>query len=203
MSVKTETGEKAIGSVAVYCGSSAKCDALYLAEAAAVGRGLGKAGIRVVYGGGAVRSMGALANASLAAGGAVTGIIPTFMVEVEWAHKSLADLRTVKDMHERKRSIIDMSDAVVALPGGCGTLEELMEAVTWKRLGLFSGPIIILNQSGYFDRLLSMLQTCIDNRFMGPHHSSIWSVAGSTAEILAQLTSPPEWPDDVIERAAV
>ena len=131
MSVPTKTDQKAINSVAVYCGSSAKCDQLFLAEAAAVGDGLAKAGIRVVYGGGAIGSMGALANASLAAGGAVTGIIPTFMVEVEWAHKGLADLRTVKDMHERKQSIIDMSDAVVALPGGCGTLEELMVAVTW------------------------------------------------------------------------
>lgn len=203
MSVQTETDQKAINSVAVYCGSSAKCDALFLAEAAAVGHGLAKAGIRVVYGGGAVGSMGALANASLAAGGAVTGIIPTFMVEVEWAHKGLEDLRIVEDMHERKESMIGMSDAVIALPGGCGTLEELMEAVTWKRLGLFSGPIIILNQSGYYDSLLSMFRTCIDNRFMGPQHAAIWSVAESAAEVLGQLASPPEWPDDGIQRAVV
>jgi uncharacterized protein (TIGR00730 family) len=203
MSAQTETGEKAIRSVAVYCGSSAKCDEVFLAEAAAVGRGFAKAGIHVVYGGGAIGPMGALADASLAAGGAVTGIIPTFMVEVEWAHKGLTDLRTVQDMHERKRSIIDTSDAVVALPGGCGTLEELMEAVTWKRLGLFSGPIIILNQSGYYDSLLSMFQTCIGNRFMGPHHAAIWSVAESATEVFGLLASPPEWPDDAIKRAAV
>jgi uncharacterized protein (TIGR00730 family) len=180
MSVGTE-----IQSAAVYCGSSDKCEERYLAEAERVGRVLAEAGIRIVYGGGSDGLMGRVADAGMRAGGGVTGIIPRFMVEVEWAHSGLNDLRIVKDMHARKQLILSESDAVVALPGGCGTLEELLEAITWKQLGLFAGPIVIVNHEGFYTPVLEMLERCIQGKFMNPDHEDIWCVAASADEILA------------------
>ena len=121
--------------VCVYCASSRQCDPIYHQAAARLGRELALAGHTTVYGGGSVGSMGYLADAALAAGGRVIGVIPSFMHDLEWAHRGLTELLVVNDMHERKRLMIDSVAAVVALPGGCGTFEELFEAITWKRLG--------------------------------------------------------------------
>ena len=186
MSAKTD-----IRSVAVYCGSSGKCEGRYLTGAGKVGRLLADAGIRIVYGGGAVGPMGHLADAALERGGVITGVIPRFMVEVEWAHKKVRDLRIVDTMHARKQLILEEADAVIALPGGCGTLEELLEAITWKQLGLFSGPIVILNQEGFYDPLIHMLRACADGRFMNAAHGSLWRIAAVAADILHQIEAKP------------
>src|SRR5690606_8427647 len=130
--------------ICVYCASSEHVHRAYHDVAARLGRTLAEAGCTVVYGGGAVGLMGTLANAALDAGGEVIGVIPRFMIEVEWQHPGLANLEIVEDMRERKHRLLTGSDAVVALPGGCGTLEELFEAMTLKRLALYFKPIVLL-----------------------------------------------------------
>jgi len=140
-----------IRSVCVYCASSSRSPEIYLEAAARLGRALAEAGMGIVYGGSSLGSMGRMAEAALAAGGKVTGVLPQFMDELEWGHRNLTELRVVDDMHERKRTMLELADAVVALPGGCGTLEELFEAITWKRLGLFFGPVVLVNVNGFFD----------------------------------------------------
>ena len=131
--------------VSVYCGSSRQCDVAYLNAAEQLGRVLARNNYTVVYGGGAAGSMKHLADGVMSEGGRVVGVIPEFMVELEWVNPRIPETIVVNDMHERKKRMIDGVDAVIALPGGCGTLEELMEAITWKRLGLYFGAIVILN----------------------------------------------------------
>ncbi|HPV57420.1 MAG TPA: TIGR00730 family Rossman fold protein, partial [Tenuifilaceae bacterium] len=136
--------------VCVYCASSNKVDEKYFKATEILAKNLAKNGITSVYGGGSNGLMGCLADTALHEGGKVIGILPHFMDKVEWGHKNLTELILVKDMHERKRLLIEGVDAVVALPGGCGTLEELMEVITLKRLGKFTKPIIILNTDGFY-----------------------------------------------------
>lgn len=146
-----------------------------------------------MYGGGSVGSMGALADAALAAGGKLVGILPKFMNDLEWGHKSLTELRLVDDMHHRKRMMIEESDAVVALPGGSGTFEELLEAITWKRLGLFVNPIVIVNVRGFYDPLRDLLDRAIAERFMDERHRQMWTFVDHPEEVLAAIRSAPEW----------
>src|SRR4249920_1267950 len=154
--------------ICVYCASSEHCDRIYHDAATALGRLLAEAGCTIVYGGGAVGLMGSLANGALAAGGDVIGIIPRFMTEVEWQHPGLAALEVVEDMRERKHRLLTGSDAVIALPGGCGTLEELSEAITLKRLGLYFNPIVLVNTRGFWDPLIRLLDDMVRERFMNP-----------------------------------
>ena len=138
--------------VCVYCASSSLADPRYAEAAGRLGRQLARAGVTVVYGGGGIGSMKALADEALAAGGRVIGVLPRFMYEVEWGHPGLTKLILVADLHERKRLMVDGVDAIVALPGGSGTYEELLEAITWTRLGLYVRPIVIVNQGGFYAR---------------------------------------------------
>ncbi|MGA9057285.1 MAG: TIGR00730 family Rossman fold protein [Terriglobia bacterium] len=179
--------------VCVYCGSSRNCDPVYLDAAARLGRELARNGATIIYGGGAVGSMGALAEGALAEGGKVIGIIPGFMNELNWGHKGITELRVVRDIHERKRLMIQDANAVVALPGGSGTLDELLEAVSLKRLALFLGPIVVLNTQSYFANLLLVLESCITERFMDPRHKSMWSVVNEPTEVLPAIHSAPPW----------
>ncbi len=156
----------AIKRVCVYCASSRQCDPAYHDAAARLGRELARNNVTLVYGGGSVGSMGHLADAALAEGGRVVGVLPRFMYDLDWGHRGLSELLIVNDLHERKRLMIDEVDAVVALPGGCGTLEELFEAITWKRLGLFTGPIVLLNTLGFYTLCVEFLESCIERRFM-------------------------------------
>jgi len=195
------SAETKIESVAVYCGSSSHCDAKFLDEAGRVGVALAEAGFRVVYGGGSNGLMGRVADHALRTGAHVTGVIPGFMVEVEWAHRGLSDLQVVENMHERKRRILESSDAVVALPGGCGTLEELLEAITWKRLGLYTGPIVILNQDGFFNPCLNMLDACVQGRFMNKEHRDMWRTSESAADVVDALMTSPTWSEDALRSA--
>ena len=179
--------------VCVYCASSRQCDSAYHDAAYELGREMARNDVTIVYGGGLVGSMGALANAALAHGGKVIGILPQFMHELEWGHTSLTELRVVNDIHERKRMMISEVDAVIALPGGCGTLEELFEAITWKRLGLYSGPIVMVNTLGFFKPCIELLERCIEQRFMDPRHAEMWSVVDSPAQVLDAIRSAPPW----------
>ena len=182
--------------VCVYCASSRQTDGAYYEAAACLGRSLAEQGVAIVYGGGAVGSMGALADAALAEGGKVIGVLPRFMYDLEWGHPRLTELRLVGDLHERKRLMIEEVDAIVALPGGSGTLEELMEAITWKRLGLHGHPIVLVNVRGFFDPLVVLLERCVVERFMDPRHRDMWTVVGSSDEVIdAILTAPPWGPD--------
>ncbi len=186
--------ETAVETVCVYCASSERSPAVYLDAATRLGKHLAAAGFRIVYGGGSLGSMGRMAAAALEAGGQVTGVIPKFMDELEWTNRDLRDLRVVEDMHERKRLMLELSDAVVALPGGCGTLEELFEAITWKRLGLFFGPVVLVNVNRFFDPCLEMLSSCIAQGFLDEKHASMWSVADEPESVTAALEAAPKWP---------
>ena len=192
-----------IKNVCVYSASSTKIAPVYFAAAEELGRLLAKRGINLINGAGSIGLMAATSNAALQAGGTVTGVIPRFMVEQGWHHLGLTRLVETETMHERKQLMAQMSDAVIALPGGCGTMEELLEIITWKQLGLFLNPIVVLNIDGFYDPLLEMLQHAIDGRFMRPEHRDIWQVATTPEEAVELLYTIPVWNREVRKFAAV
>jgi uncharacterized protein (TIGR00730 family) len=189
--------------ICVYCASSQRCDAAYHAAARRVGEVLVEHGYAIVYGGGAKGSMGAVADGGLAGGGKVRGILPRFMRDLEWGHPKLTELRIVEDLRIRKHLMLSESHGVVALPGGCGTLEELFEALTLKRLGLYVHPIVLLNTRGYFTPLIELLEHAVAERFMGERHLSMWQVVDEPEEIPHALATAPPWSEDAREFAAV
>lgn len=197
MSAKERVG----GRVLVFCASSSACDPTFHDAAAELGRAIARAGHSLVYGGGAVGSMGALADAALAEGGHVLGIIPRFMRELEWAHSGLTELRLVDDMQQRKREMLRVADAIVTLPGGSGTLEELFEAITMKRLGLFSKPIIIVNQDRFYDPLFQLLRSSVERRFMNDVHLDMWEAVDTIDDVLPAIASAAVWPEDAVRFA--
>ena len=180
-------------SVCIYCASSFACDPHFHDVARRLGRLLAGAGWSVVYGGGRSGSMGALAEGALAAGGRVIGVIPRFMVDLEWGNNDVSELHVVEDMRARKHEMLTRSNAVIALPGGTGTFEELFEAMTLKRLGIFLGPIVLVNTRGYYDPLLAQMAAAIDGRFMDERHASLWMVVADPEGALAALEAAPEW----------
>ena len=175
------------GNVCVFCASSANIDARYLDAARELGGMLARDGWRCVNGGGAVGLMGAVTDGTLDAGGQVTGVIPKFMVDNGWCYDRLEDVVITADMHQRKQMMSEMADAVIALPGGVGTFEELLETLTWRQLGLVKVPVIILNTLGYYDALLEMLRHAIDEGFMKASHARLWQVAATPDEAVALL----------------
>ncbi len=192
-----------ITSVCVYCASSTKIDSAYFEDARELGTLLGQRHIRLINGAGGIGLMSATADAVLAAGGEVTGVIPRFMVEQGWHHKGLTEMIEVDDMHQRKQKMAALSDAVIALPGGCGTLEELLEIITWKQLGLYLNPIVILNTRGYFDPLLEMIQRAMDENFMRRQHGDIWHVAQTPQEAIDLIHNTPIWDSSIRKFAAI
>lgn len=189
--------------IAVYCASSTKIHPDFFTDARIIGEELAHRSVGLINGAGQMGLMGASSDACLAAGGEVTGVIPTFMIEQGWHHKGLTHLIETRDMHERKQTIATLSDGCIALPGGCGTLEELMEVITWKQLGLYLKPIVILNTRGYYDSLLEQLQHGIDEHFMGARHAEIWRVASSPIEAIDLVLSTPLWDASVRKFAAI
>lgn len=175
--------------VCVFCASSADIDARYIEAARELGGLLAQGGWRCVNGGGAVGLMGAVTDGTLDAGGEVTGVIPKFMVDNGWCYDRLVDVIVTADMHQRKQMMSEMADAVIAMPGGVGTLEELLETLTWRQLGLVKVPVIILNTLGYYDKLIAMLTHAIDEGFMKPSHAQLWQVAATPAEAIALLNN--------------
>jgi uncharacterized protein (TIGR00730 family) len=157
----------------------------------------------VVYGGSSLGSMGTLADAALEAGGKVVGIMPQFMVELEWSHRGLTELKLVEDMHQRKAEMIVDVDGVVALPGGSGTFEELLETLAMKRLGLFFGPIILVNLNGYYDPLVEQFRRAVEGRFMDQRHVDAWTVVTKIEDVIPALRSTPDWDQDARNFAAV
>ena len=192
-----------IKNVCVYSASSTKIAPVYFAAAEELGRLLALRGINLINGAGSIGLMAATSNACLEAGGTVTGVIPRFMVEQNWHHQGLTQLIETETMHERKQTMAQMSDGIIALPGGCGTMEELLEIITWKQLGIYLNPIVILNIDGFYDPLLEMLQRAIDGNFMRPEHQNIWQVATSAQETIELLYTTPLWNKDVRKFAAI
>jgi uncharacterized protein (TIGR00730 family) len=182
-----------ITSVCVFAGSNMGARREYAAAARDVGRVLAERGIDLVYGGARVGLMGVAADATLAAGGRVTGVIPSALVAKEVAHNGLTDFRVVSSMHERKALMSELSDAFIALPGGWGTWEEFFEVLTWSQLGLHAKPCGLLNVDGYFDRLLSFVDHSIDEGFVRREYRSMISVSVSPAALLDAFASyqPP------------
>ena len=189
--------------VCVYSASSTKIDPVYFEAAEQLGRLLAEHHIRLVNGAGSIGLMRSVADAVLSNGGEVTGVIPHFMVEQNWQHMGLTELIEVASMHERKQKMADLSDAVIALPGGCGTLEELLEIITWKQLGLYLNPVVILNVNGFYDPLLNMLGRAIDENFMRRQHGDIWKVANTSEEAVELLYTTPVWDISIRKFAAI
>ena len=192
-----------INSVCVYSASSTKIDEVYFNAARQLGQLLAKRCIRLINGAGSIGLMRSVADAVLENGGEVNGVIPKFMVEQGWHHTGLSKLVEVESMHERKQLMADLSDAVIALPGGCGTLEELLEIITWKQLGLYLNPIVILNTNGFFDPLLDMLTRAIDENFMRRQHGEIWHVATTPEEAVELIYTVPVWDASIRKFAAI
>lgn len=189
--------------ICVYAASSQHCDPAYIDAARALGGHLARANCSVVYGGGAIGLMGALADGALAAGGEVIGIIPRFMTEVEWQHPGLANLEVVEDMRERKHRLLTGSDGVIALPGGCGTLEELFEAITLKRLGLYFNPIVLVNLNNFYAPLQAFMEQVIAQHFMNAAHAEMWSLVDRVEDALPRIRQTPRWREDARSFAAV
>jgi uncharacterized protein (TIGR00730 family) len=175
--------------VCVYAGSNRGADPAYAAAAEALARALVERGIGVVYGGGNVGLMGVLANTALACGGEVVGVIPRSLLEKEIGHTGLPDLRVVESMHERKATMAELSDAFVALPGGIGTLEELIEVFTWTQLGLHPKPCGLLNVSGYYADLVRFLDHSVEERFLRQEHRDLLVVSDEPETLIAGLES--------------
>lgn len=179
--------------VTVYCASSSKIAEIYVDYARQLGRALAFRGWTCINGAGRLGLMAEVSNATLTAGGRVTGVIPRFMVDEGWHHPSLSDLIITDDMHRRKQIMAEQSDGCIALPGGIGTLEELMEIITWKQLGLYAKPIVVLNVNGYYDDLLKMLEKAVAENFMHLRHKDIYRVTSSVEEALNSIAEPEEW----------
>jgi uncharacterized protein (TIGR00730 family) len=175
--------------VCVFTGSSAGADPAYAAAAEELARVAGEAGLGLVYGGASRGLMGVLADAALAAGVEVTGVIPQLLVDREIAHPGVTDLRVVASMHERKALMAELADAFVALPGGAGTLEELFEAYTWSQLGLHAKPCGLLNVRGYYDGLVAFLDHAVAEGFLRPEHRATLLVGVDPAGLLEALAA--------------
>jgi uncharacterized protein (TIGR00730 family) len=179
--------------VCVYCASSQTSHPEYRQAASRLGVVLAEQGLEIVYGGGARGSMGALADGALSKGGRVVGVLPKFMADLEWGHPGLTELELVEDMRVRKHMMLARSQAAIALPGGCGTLEELLEAITLKRLGLYFNPILLVNTRGFFDPLMDLLTRAIEERFMDERHARMWEVVAQPEEVPEALNRASKW----------
>jgi uncharacterized protein (TIGR00730 family) len=184
--------------IAVYCGSSAGTDPAFTHAAVATGRELAIRGIELVYGGGRVGLMGAVADAVLKEGGVVTGVITTALLDAEVGHTGLTNLEVVDSMHDRKLRMADLADGFLALPGGFGTWDELFEVITWTQLGIHAKPVAVLNTNGYWDGLLQQTKHAAANGFMKELHADLLRSASEPREVVDLLLSPlplptPKW----------
>lgn len=173
--------------LAVYCGSATPADPVYIEATRAVGRALAARGIGVVYGGGKLGLMGAIADSTLEAGGEVIGVIPDALVGMEVAHRGLSELHVVRTMHERKQAFTDLSDGFLTLPGGTGTMDELWEALSWAQLGYHSKPVGLLNVAGFYDGLLTFAATMADVGFLRPQHQGLLIASDDLDDLLAKM----------------
>jgi len=182
--------------VCIFASSSSRINEEYAVAATHLGALLAKAGMSIVYGGGGIGLMGTIADSVMKNNGKVIGVIPAFMKDEGWDHKSVNDMIITNDMGERKKRMFELADAVVALPGGVGTLEELTEAITLKQLGLYNGPIIILNTLNFYDSLISFFEHMIAGHFLRFEHKDIWKIAGTPEEVMVYLANNKDWIHD-------
>ena len=175
--------------VAVYCGSASPADPRYIENARLVGRTLAERGIGVVYGGGRLGLMGAIADSALEARGEVIGIIPTALVNMEVAHRGLTELHVVETMHQRKQAFTDLSDGFITLPGGTGTMDELWEALSWAQLGYHAKPVGLLNVAGFYDGLLEFAAKMAEVGFLRPQHRDILIASDDLDDLLAKMAA--------------
>jgi uncharacterized protein (TIGR00730 family) len=193
-------GDGLLRRICVFCGSSPGVKPEYLAEAVKLGTLLGISGVGLVYGGAQVGLMGALADAALAHGSEVIGVIPQMLAGVEVAHQRLSKLVLVETMHERKARMEQEADAFVALPGGFGTLDEFFEILTWAQLGIHAKPCLLVNTEGYYDHLLRFLQVAIDEGFLKPQNHAYIQIVSNAAEAMQMVER--YWADHAVRRQA-
>lgn len=182
--------------VCVFAASSSRIDVKYAEAARELGTLIARSRIQVIYGGGGIGLMGVLADAVISGGGIITGVMPSFMNDEGWGHPRVMNMILTADMAERKKNMFSTADAIVALPGGVGTLEELAEAITLKQLGLFKGPVVILNTLGFYKSLIAFFEHMISNQFLRPEHRGIWTVANTPEEVIRELLNNSSWIDD-------
>ncbi|KQS03159.1 decarboxylase [Sphingomonas sp. Leaf357] len=175
--------------LAIYCGSATPADPVYVESARQVGRTLAERGIGVVYGGGRLGLMGAVADSALAAGGEVIGIIPQALVDAEVAHRGCTELHVVGTMHQRKQAFTDLSDGFINLPGGTGTMDELWEALSWAQIGYHAKPVGLLNVAGYYDHLIAFYAKMGEVGFLRPQHQGILLIDDALDGLLAQMSA--------------
>jgi uncharacterized protein (TIGR00730 family) len=175
--------------VAVYCGSATPADPFYLELAREVGARLARRGIGIVYGGGRLGLMGAVADSALAAGGEVIGVIPRALVDAEVAHRDLSELHVVPGMHERKRAFTDLADGFVTIPGGTGTMDELWEALSWAQLGYHAKPVGLLNAAGYYDAIVAFWAKMGEVGFLRAQHRELLIVADTLEALLDRMAA--------------
>jgi len=189
--------------VTVYAASSQALAPEYFEVAARLGRALARAEMPIIYGGGGTGLMGALADAATEAGGQIHGVIPQFLMDMEKGHQGLTSLEVVPDMRVRKHMMLENSRAVVTLPGGCGTFEEVFEAMTLKRLGQYFGPIILVNTNGYYDLLLDFLRHSVREKFMNQTHLDLWHTVEQPEDVTEAIEQMEPWSADALKFAGV
>ena len=198
------SGTNALQSLCVYCGSSAGNDPAFLEEAVTAGTLIAKQGLTLVYGGGKVGLMGAVADAALAAGGKVVGVMPADLVAQEIGHKGLTELKIVGSMHERKWAMAELADGFLCLPGGPGTYEEIVEQWTWALLGFHAKPCGFVNVNGYYDVFRALTQRCADSGFLAQPYVDMLVYKDTTAEVIEAFSGyvapPPKWDRAPVEQ---
>lgn len=182
--------------IAVYCSSSNSLADQYYSDAKEVALEMIKMGASLIFGGGRKGLMGAMADTFLSHQGKITGVMPNFMKDVEWHHEGISDFIFTANMSDRKNLMIEKADAVIALPGGMGTVEELTEVISLKRLGLFFGPIVVLNSNGFYNPLIELMENMVKENFMRKEHLKIWSIAHNPVEAVQLAIEEPYWPND-------
>ena len=203
MNEKNNLDSHHVKMVTVYASSSAALRTVYYNAARRTGEILADAGKSIIYGAGGDGLMGSVADGALSKNGKVYGVVPGFLRDLELTHRGLTDLKVVDDMRMRKHLMLEDSDAVVTLPGGSGTYEELFEALTMKRLGQWVGPVIIVNTDGFYDGLLEFMNHSVDERFMGRNHLNMWTVVDEPEQILDAIGSAHDWDHDALQFANV
>jgi uncharacterized protein (TIGR00730 family) len=180
--------------VAIYCSSSNEISDVYKNAAAELATFLAEKSINIINGAGNMGLMRVISDVALAAGSTVTGVIPTFMIERGWCHQDLTQLIEVLSMHERKKTIADLSDAAIALPGGFGTFEEMLEIITWRQLGLYHNPVIILNTNGFYDPLIELFRCAADEKFIRSENAMLYQLAKTPKDVIQLLSDEGQGP---------
>jgi len=189
--------------ICIYAASSGLANDAFTAAAQRLGAVIAQRGHTLINGAGRTGLMAASTNGALAAGGETIGVIPQFMIDQGWQHESMTRLIVTPDMHTRKERMAAMADACIALPGGVGTLEELLEVITWKQLGLFLKPIVVLNIDGYFSPLLAQLEHAVSEQLMRPLHTDLWCDTATPEEAVHLCETTPLWDKSLAKFAAI